>query len=158
MQPGSGRRVVDLSTETAMKTFDDDIRKFIEQTKEKAAAEQKKLALEAAERLVYYAPIWTGAYVKSMRCGIDMPDTSHEPYYSGLPPYPPRVDEMTAEAIRMSMLAKLKAEIESAPVGSKIYLSNSIPYADQIEYTGWIGQEAYQVFTTTILDLEFMQP
>lgn len=139
-----------------MKTFDDDIRKFIEQTKEKAAGEQKRLAIEAAERLVYYAPIWTGAYVKSMRCGINIPDMSYEPYYSGFPPYPPRVNEITAEAIRISMLAKLKAEIESAPVGSKIYLSNSIPYADQIEYMGWFAQEAYQVFTTTILDLEFL--
>jgi len=147
-----------------MNTLLADFKKFAEQAKENLAEKQKNLAKKAAEDLVYRSPIWTGAYVKSMRCGIGAVDSSHEPYHSGTQPYPYRLTEMEAEVVRLGVLAKLNAEIESAPVGSTIYLSNNIPYASKVEYIGWLitpdGTEyvaaAHAVFTETIMDLEFI--
>jgi hypothetical protein len=145
-----------------MNTLAADFKKFAEQAKERLAEQQKNMAKEAAERLVYFSPIWTGAYVKSMRCGIGVPDMSHEPASSGMQPYPPRLDEVSAEMIRMETTTKLKTEIDMAPAGKTIYLSNNIPYANHVEYIGWFitpdGIEyvaaGHQVFANTIMDLE----
>lgn len=155
---------MDLSFEAAMKSASNAIKEFLDKTKLEIEAKQKKIAIEAAERLVYYAPVWTGAYVRSMRCGIGMPDLSHEPTHDGSRPYPERVSAVTEEQIRMDTFARLRQEIMQAPELKTIYLTNTTPYADQIEYVGWYPtpekdrylQAAHQVFTTTILDLEFM--
>jgi hypothetical protein len=157
---------MDIPVEETMSSLTSDIQKFVAQMKEMAAEKQKEVASEAAERLVYYSPVWTGAYVKSMRCGVGTPDPSHEPYHIGTQPYPMRVSEMQAEAIRIRVFDKLQQEIGMAKPGERIFLSNSIPYADQVEYVGWYLtpdgteylQAAHHVFTETILDLEFMNP
>jgi len=143
----------------------DDFKKFAEQTKKNLAEEQKSLAKKAVDDIVYRSPIWTGAYVKSMRCGIGMVDSSHEPYHPGTQPYPYRLSEMEAEIVRLGVIAKLNSEIDSAPIGESIYLSNNIPYASKIEYLGWMitpdGTEyvaaPIPVFTETIMDLEYIE-
>ena len=155
---------MDVPIKKAMKQLDDDIKLFLKQIKDEMAEVQKKVAIIAAERLVYYSPVWTGAYVRSMRCGIGVPDSSHESAGSGMMPYPPRMSEAEAEMTRMGTFAKIRAEIESAPHGEAIYLSNTIPYAMNVEFTGWylspdgidFVQAPHHVFTTTIRDLEYI--
>ena len=155
---------MDVPIKKAMKKLDDDIKLFLKQIKEEMAEVQKKVAIIAAERLVYTSPVWTGAYVRSMRCGIGVVDTTHEPAGSGMMPYPPRMSEAEAEMVKMGTFAKIRAEIESAPQGGAIYLSNSIPYAMKVEFTGWylspdgidFLQAPHHVFTTVIQDLEYI--
>ena len=155
---------MDVSVEEAMSKLDEDMKLFFKQVKKGMIEKQQEVAIQAAERLVYYSPIWTGAYVRSMRCGIGVVDSSHEPVGPGTLPYPPRLSEMEAETIRMEMFSQLKSEIELNESGKIIYLSNNIPYATAVEFVGWyltpdgknFVQAAHHVFTTTTRDLEYM--
>jgi len=44
----------------------------------------------------------------------------------------------------LAVLANMTAQINASPVGGRTYISNSLPYAQRIEYEGWSKVKAPQ--------------
>ena len=42
----------------------------------------------------------------------------------------------------LAVLARLTSQIAASPVGGRVYISNSLPYAQRIEFEGWSHTKA----------------
>lgn len=122
---------------------------LVENFEGKAEAELTKrlrrFTREALRRIVERSPVWTGAYVKSHRVGIKKSKTgrgfsgTHEPVVFAPPggPYPKRMSEAQANALRKQIYNKLKSRISRVEIGDTVAIFNNIPYADRVEFIGW---------------------
>jgi len=103
---------------------------------------------ETIKSLVALSPVWTGAYVKSHNIGIVVKDRRHEPVartYSILT----KLSVTEAMALKKSILQNKKFDLMLIELGHKIIISNSIPYANKVEYIGWQLQRSYFVYSKT---------
>jgi len=134
--------------------------RYLEKLKESANDAKKTLAKQATRKVIDYSPVRTGAYVTSHRIGIDQIDPSHEPFITVGPgeEIPPKMPTALAAALKESLYAKHSTEISRAPFDKDIYVSNSIPYANQVEYIGWRLTEARHVYHKANLDLKAVAP
>lgn len=106
--------------------------------------------------LVRRSPVHAGPYVKSHRIGISKTGAGrgiskgHEKVNRI---QVPKVSRATALAIKKEAIAKRISYISKAMPGDMITISNSIPYADQVEYIGWQTAPARHVYKMTVLEV-----
>ena len=97
-----------------------------------------------AQDLVVSSPVDTGTYVRNHSITVSSGSGGRQNSH-GKPP-----DTGTA---RTDALDKLNAQIDSLPKDTATaYIANRSPYANQVEYLGWAGQNSqtspYFVFTS----------
>ena len=144
----------------ALARFKDDVEQFVWHVETQTVKAKKVMANLAANSLTGKAPILTGAYVKSMRAGINITDESHEPVQPSLRAslvLGNLISEAAKSGIRSEVRRKLKTRIAAAvKIEDEINLSNAIPYSYKVEYTGWKKTSPYHVFGRTVEFLRAM--
>jgi len=108
----------------------------------------KAIVKDVYTRIVNKSPVWTGSYVSSHRIGIDKIDGTitdlHPDEFTDR--FPPQADFMEAERFKAeAMDQKFRMDILQYPL-KKVIISNSIHYADKVEYLGWKKTPAYHVY------------
>lgn len=139
-----------ISIASAMtKQLHKDIRLFAKQLKQDVGETQKQIAVFAANQLLKEAPFWTGTYIKSFRAKIGAVDGTAEPYDHGTSPFPDTISTGEAEALKERQRMLLESKINKAIPFAPIKISNSLDYADRVEYVGWpeYSSPPYYVFT-----------
>jgi hypothetical protein len=116
--------------------FKKDVKDYLKRLEKGINKTKQNLAQGALKTLVKESPIWGGAYIKSHKVGIDEIDTHHEPVWT-LTKFGPRLPHSAMQALRAEMATKLSVKILASDFNDTLYISNSIPYADQVEYIGW---------------------
>jgi len=109
----------------------------------------------AARRLAKESPVWQGTYVKSHRVGLGSQDKSHEPIPLSLPGFlPPKASSAKAAKFKQRAVKTMHEKILNTKLGEKIVLSNSVPYADQVEFLGWMKTSAHHTYGKTMLGIK----
>ena len=135
-----------------MDTLKQDIKTYTKRLKKAINKSRKNLAKEALFTVIAESPVWAGLYVESMRVGINTIDSSHlTPHYGT--PYLPKLNEGHALALKTGVFSDLEPLIEASKFEDKIFISNSIPYADQVEY-GTLKRTAHHPFGKTALKVK----
>lgn len=152
--------------------FHNQIKTYIENLKDTVKNQKQALAKTVVRKVVELSPIRQGPYIKSHRVGINKLDTTFEPFETIIVKkftpemakagaenqLPPPMAEGAANTLRAQVAEKLSVKISKAKFKDAIYISNSIPYADQVEYIGWKRTGPYHVYAKAKIDLEVKAP
>ena len=132
-----------------------DINIYLKRLKKAFNQTKQNMAKVALKSVLKESPVRLGAYVKSNQVGIGIIDTKHEPViFSPFPNIPPAMPEVLAHALKKSLYTKKATEILSSEFKNDIYISNSIPYAGQVEFIGWEKTGPYHPYSKAILEFK----
>jgi hypothetical protein len=132
--------------------FKNDVDDYLKRLKKVINKSKQNMAKAGLNELIKSSPVWTGAYIKSHKVTANKIDSQHEPvieffiinqitYNFG-----PKMLAAAVQALKIQTLAKLATKISATDFNDTIYISNSIPYANQIEYLGWEKSGPYHTF------------
>ena len=124
---------------------------FLDQLKSGITKKKKQLAEIAVKSLFQRSPVWAGSYIKSHRINLNFADLSHEPYVELAPQFwqATKLSGPAALALKKGLLSKAKLKIGLTGFEDDIFISNSIPYSDQVEYLGWLKTPAHHPYGHT---------
>ena len=128
-----------------------DIEVYLNRLKKAVNETKQKMAKTALRELIIASPVRTGNYIKSHKVGINTQVMHHEPVnFQWHEPMP----EAMALALKQALFTELAAETLEADFDDFIIISNSIPYADRVEFIGWMLTPAYHPFGKAKLALK----
>jgi hypothetical protein len=140
-----------------------DIEKFKNGIKRDLIQQKRLAARMTLRKLLNRSPARSGSYMKSHNVGISKTETgrgigkSHAKVHIGKPFLP----EMN-NAERLSLAAQLYAQkngyISAARLNDSITIYNVIPYANQVEYLGWVKTPAHHVYGLTVAEMQIIMP
>jgi hypothetical protein len=124
---------------------------FLDQLKVEITEKKKQLAKVAVKSLFWRSPVWAGHYVKSHRVSLNFVDSSFSPYIELAPQFwqAAKLSGPAALALKKALLSKAKLKIARTGFKDDIFISNSIPYSDQVEYLGWLKTPAHHPYGHT---------
>lgn len=129
-----------------------DINTYLDRLKKGINITKQKLAQDTLIDVVGFSPVWSGTYVESHKVGLDNIILEHEkPYYG--PPFPDKLNEGHALALKVGVVNDLSPVIDKAEFRNTIFISNSIPYANQVEFGGGLTP-AYHPYGRAALKLK----
>jgi hypothetical protein len=131
--------------------MDNSINKYLERLKKAVNKTKQNMATDALKTLITTSPVRTGSYIKSHQVGIDTIIAHHEPVYHEIQP---GIPEAAVTALKSAMFVELNGEVQNAKFDNTIYISNSIPYANQVEYIGWMFTPAYHPYGIAMTTLK----
>lgn len=146
------------------KKFKQALEDFKEEIRNEGNLVLRKYAMAAYNGVIAHSPIYTGRYVLSHRVGIGHKDTSVNKPILHVAQF--KADAIGKGAMLWRVYGKLnalrataKAKILTATLlDRKIIISNSVEYAEQVEYLGWhFGQHhvpPYHVYGKTYNKLQ----
>lgn len=137
-----------MATKHNMSEFDKviDIMKSMQVEIDNAGEEiTKSMAKKFLGALIKRSPVLTGRYVKSHKVGIDQKNTD-------VAPFSPKLQTDRRSAAASANITGMN-EIGHAKNFKKIYISNSLFYADRVEYLGWKNTPPYFVYHHATLDI-----
>ena len=102
--------------------------KFKKNTVDEFVRRKNKFATDYIKQLIVASPFYTGSYINSHSIGINLINYNFN--------YLPHGSTSRGE-VSASVLARAAAKIKTAGEFDTIYISNSIPHAINVEYTGW---------------------
>lgn len=101
------------------------------------------------------SPVASGRYAASVNISINTIDDSTAPEDRKYE-YPPatvhkyNADNLPARTRRNSAASRASNLLRGFKLGDRIFISNSVPYAERIEREGWSWQTPSGVFETTV--------
>jgi len=129
--------------------YDVDIGEFIKKIPEFINGLKKRVARELLISIVNPEgkdPFKTGSYISSHRIGVGAPDDAVIILKKGA---------VTVEQAKASVLVRGLSKLSSAiNVDDDLFISNSVPWAKRVEYSGWVGTSPYLVYEKAVQKIE----
>jgi len=126
--------------------FKEDIEKFKSGIKKDLIQQKRTAARIALKKLIYRSPARSGNYIRSHNVGISKSGKGrgigkrHAPVVEAwLEP----MDPGEKLSFMAEQYAKKRAYISTAQLLDSITIYNVIPYAKNVEYTGWTGTSTF---------------
>lgn len=119
--------------------FRTDIARIIAKDKEKLNVVVRKLCLELDKSMVLKSPVDTGRFKANWNVSFSLPDLS------------------TSESTDKSggaTIAKAQSELQNVKAGTKVYITNSLPYSYRLEYQGWSQQAPMGMVRVTLAEFD----
>lgn len=135
-------------------SFDKQLQEFIGNITQRTILGKREMARQALSYMIKLSPVWTGAYVKSHKVGVNSVDGTFEqpdPFMNLLK----KKTEAQAYAIKAETEAVNTAKLQAATrIFDEIYISNSAPHAMMVEYIGWKKTGPYHIYKKTQLKVK----
>ena len=115
-----------------------DINALLKKVGDKAQEVARQLAISLQRSIISQSPVDTGRFRNNWVCGINAVNTATTE----------AVDKTGADALN-----RTKSTLQHFKMGDTVYLTNSLPYAQRLEY-GWSKQAPAGFVRITVVELE----
>ena len=113
-----------------------DINALLQKVGDKAQEVARQLAINLQNSVILKSPVDTGRFRNNWTCGINAVNTATTE----------AVDKTGADA-----LSRTKSTLQNFQMGDTVYLTNSLPYAQRLEY-GWSQQAPAGMVEITVTE------
>ena len=114
--------------QASLEQFKKSIREQRDRIEDRFVRDLREIASLAFKTAVGFSPVDTGSYVTSHRIGIGHIDPSFTLHFT---------PGANMSAMKAEALSRELSKIEAINKVSVIYLSNRVPHAINVEFTGW---------------------
>ena len=140
--------------------FTEDIKRFVEKTKQKELTVLKNTCEEMATKIGERTGVDTGNLLGNYRIGINK-EGARPNFKPGPSAWKDGIkNEAIAARNRKRALTfffnNLKEKLSKLTVGSKFFLTTTEGYAHYVEYLGWEKTPPYRMFGRTVIDFKLI--